>query len=175
MSDGPTKEQVDLIAGAIENHCPRDFAATQHGVSPETLERWIEDGAIGEGGQNCLDLAQRVYRAEGQNVQTQMGRLNEMSIGDPMASKLYLELQHGERFGGKPRKSHRDEFALGSRNKRKRANLLASPPPRMLAELREHGWWQFSPQLDDEDRETLSAIQRKYLQAPQLEEGTAEG
>jgi hypothetical protein len=52
--------------------------------------------------------------------------------------------------------------------------LLDNPPPRMLAKFREHGWWRFHGDLDEEDRMVLIALQDKYRERPPSPSSTAE-
>lgn len=169
MTDAPTQAQVEAIATAIEDHAPRDYAALMNGVSPDTLDHWIENGEIGVGGPLCLELARRVHRAEAERVQTTMQRLHTLGERDGLAAKTYLEFQHPERFAGKKPLMVRQRNH--ARDKRKRARLFANPPPRMLQEAREHGWWRFHPELEPEDKATLESIQAKYAARPALQEG----
>ncbi len=159
--DGLDKALLDGLVWAIEQlNMPRKFAATYNGVSPRTFERWLAMGNTGTGTDLHVTLARRVYRAEAAKVGDTMTALKVMAGDDPKAAEAYLKLFKPGDFGGV--KPEPDEFESAERSAAKRGSQLDSPPPRMLAEMTSKGWWKFPPDLSDEDRATLCAIQDKY-------------
>ena len=167
--DGLTRTLKDaLVEAIVEDRLPRKYAATSNGVSPRTFEHWIAMGAAGLGSAIHGELARDVYEAEGSIVGQQMRNLDALGRADPKASVAFLQFFKPMDFGGSPPTG--DEFAEPARNAQRQDLLLTNPPPRMLAKFREHGWWKFSPHVDDEDRMVLIAIQEKY--AAQLNELT---
>ena len=159
--DGLTRALKDVIVEAIvEDRLPRKYAATSNGVSPRTLELWIAMGAAGTGTALHAELARDVYEAEGSLVGQQMRNLSVLGREDPKAAVCFLQFFKPLDFGGSPPTG--DEFAEPARNAQRQDLLLDNPPPRMLAKFREHGWWKFSPRIDDEDRLLLLALQEKY-------------
>ncbi len=168
--DGLTRSLKDaLVEAIVEDRLPRKYAATSNGVSPRTFELWIAMGAAGSGSAIHAELARDVYEAEGMRVATQMKNLDTLGAADPKAAVAFLQFFKPLDFGGSPPTG--DEFAEPARNAQRQDLLLENPPPRMLAKFREHGWWKFSPKVDDEDRMVLLAIQEKYAALP-LPEGT---
>jgi hypothetical protein len=167
--DGLTRSLKEAIVEAIvEDRLPRKYAATSNGVSPRTLELWIAMGAAGTGSALHGELARDVYEAEGAHVGTQMRNLDVLGSADPKAAVAFLQFFKPLDFGGSPPTG--DEFAEPARNAQRQDLLLDNPPPRMLAKFRQHGWWKFSPELDEEDRLVLIAIQEKYTALPGLPE-----
>jgi hypothetical protein len=166
--DGLTRELLEDIAADIaDNDMPRKYAASGNGVSPRTLERWIAMGATGSGGSLRRELARRVFQAEAGKVGGVMHNLRMLASEDGKAGEAFLRLYKPGDFGG-PRPEP-DEFDALERHAERRKNLWEKPPPKMLREAREHGWWQFSTRLSDEDRATLEAVQAKYLMGPALD------
>lgn len=164
--DGLTRSLKDALVDAIvEDRLPRKYAATSNGVSPRTFELWIAMGAAGSGSALHAELARDVYEAEGMRVSQQMKNLDTLGSADPKAAVAFLQFFKPLDFGGSPPTG--DEFAEPARNAQRQDLLLENPPPRMLAKFREHGWWKFSPRIDDEDRMVLLAIQEKYAQLPE--------
>lgn len=159
--DGLTRELVDGIVGDIEiNKMPRKFAATGNGVSPRTVERWIDKGTIGDGEPLHIEFARRVHAAESRVVGETMRNLHGISDKDARAGDYFLKAFKPGDFGGP--KAEPDEFDRLERQVSRRQSLLAKPPPRMLAELAAHGWWQFPVDVSAEDRAVLEALQAKY-------------
>lgn len=165
--DGLTRERLEEIIEAIADQCmPRKYAATYCGTSPKTLERWIAQGATGVGGPLRAELARRVFKAEGTKVGGAMQSLYAMRSVSAAAGEAFLKLFKPGDFGG-PRPEP-DEFDDIERQTGRRRRLWDKPPPKMLREAREAGWWQFSRELSAEDRALLEAIQAKYTSAPAL-------
>lgn len=163
--DGLTRKLKEAIVESIlEDRLPRKYAATMNGVSPRTLEQWIVMGAAGMGTALHTELARDVYEAEGTHVGTQMRNLDVLGSADPKAAMAFLQFFKPRDFGG-PEPTG-DEFAEPARNAQRQDLLLSNPPPRMLAKFRQHGWWKFSPQLEEEDRMVLLALQEKYAALP---------
>jgi hypothetical protein len=163
--DGLTRRLLDsLVQAIVEDKLPRKYAATVNGVSPRTLELWISMGAAGMGTPLHAELARDVYEAEGALVGDQMRNLHVLGSGDPKAAVAFLQFFKPLDFGGTPPTG--DEFAEPARNAQRQDLLLSNPPPRMLAKFREHGWWKLPPNLDDEDRMVLIAMQEKYSLLP---------
>lgn len=159
--DGLTRSLKNALVEAIfEDRLPRKYAATSNGVSPRTLELWIAMGAAGTGTALHAELARDVYEAEGARVANQMRNLDTLGSADPKAAVAFLQFFKPLDFGGSPPTG--DEFAEPARNAQRQNLLLDNPPPRMLAKFREHGWWRFTTELDEEDRMVLMAIQEKY-------------
>lgn len=164
--DGLTRSLLDaLVQAIVEDKLPRKYAATVNGVSPRTLELWISMGAAGAGTALHAELARDVYEAEGALVGDQMRNLHQMGTADPKAAVAFLQFFKPLDFGGTPPTG--DEFQEPARNAQRQDLLLSNPPPRMLAKFREHGWWKMPPNLDDEDRMVLIAMQEKYALQPE--------
>lgn len=160
-NDGLSIDLIASLEGAIrERSLPRKFAATACGVSPKTFERWIRMGETGTGTALHTELARRVHLAEAEKIGHGMTCLAQCAYEDGKAARSYLELFKPGDFGGPARVA--DEFESLERHKDRRHALLTSPPPRMLAEFRTHGWWQFPGALEQGDRETLEALSQKY-------------
>lgn len=159
--DGLTRVRLDnLVEAIVTDKLPRKYAATVNGISPRTLELWISMGAAGMGTSLHTELAREVYSAEGGIVGAQMQNLYTLGREDPHAATQFLKFFKPMDFGGTPPTG--DEFAEPARNAARQELLLDSPPPRMLAKFREHGWWKFAQKLDEEDRMVLFAMQEKY-------------
>lgn len=159
--DGLTRSLKErLVEAIVEDRLPRKYAATSNGVSPRTLELWIAMGAAGTGTPLHAELARDVYEAEGAHVGQQMRNLDALGAADPKAAVAFLQFFKPLDFGGTAPAG--DEFAEPARNAQRQDLLLDNPPPRMLAKFREHGWWKFTVQLEEEDRMVLMAIQEKY-------------
>jgi hypothetical protein len=159
--EGLTKAVADeLVAAVQEMNLPRKFAATFCGVSPKTFDRWLSLGATGAGSALHIDLARRIYEAEGRKVGGAMTALQLMAEADPKAAEAFLKMFKPGDFGGV--KPEPDEFDGAERNAQKRAHILDAPSPRLLAEFGAKGFWKFPAEIDDEDRATLIAIQNKY-------------
>lgn len=168
--DGLTRSLKEAIVDSIvEDRLPRKYAATVNGVSPRTLEAWIVAGAAGLGTALHTELARDVYEAEGVHVGTQMRNLDALGREDPKAAVAFLQFFKPHDFGGTPPTG--DEFQEPARNAQRQDLLLSNPPPRMLAKFREHGWWKFHSDLEEEDRMVLLAIQEKYAARQLPEEG----
>lgn len=168
--DGLTRMLKEAIVDSIvEDKLPRKYAATVNGVSPRTLESWIVAGASGLGSALHVELARDVYEAEGGIVGEQMRNLHVIGSADPKAAIAFLQFFKPQDFGGTPPTG--DEFQEPARNAQRQDLLLSNPPPRMLAKFREHGWWKFASDIDEEDRMVLIAIQEKYAVRPALSEG----
>lgn len=159
--DGLTQEIADRFVRAIlKRNLPRKFAATYCGVSPKTAERWIAMGATGTGSALHVDLARRVYAVEGRKVGSAMTNLAILALKDAKAGETFLKFFKPGDFGGPA--STPDEFEGLERHADRRRQLWTNPPPRMLREARDAGWWQFPLELDAGDRDALLALQEKY-------------
>lgn len=170
--DGLTRSLKEaLVEAIVEDRLPRKYAATMNGVSPRTFELWIAMGAAGTGTALHAELARDVYEAEGARVGNQMRNLDILGRDDPKAAVAFLQFFKPLDFGGTPPTG--DEFAEPARNAQRQDLLLDNPPPRMLAKFRAHGWWKFSPHIDEEDRMVLMAIQEKYAAQPLPEKAGA--
>jgi len=134
---------------------PRRFAATAAGVSPRTFERWIQIGASSGDDPICIELARRIFEVEGKDVSESISDLKMLRTMSATASEAYLRLMHPADFGGAVR-SAPDEFEDQVRNREAQDKLLASPPPRMLAKLREHRWFQVPAEATKEE---LAAVE----------------
>lgn len=169
LSDGGlTIDLVDkLVACISQQKLTRKYAALFCGMSPDTFELLLEMGETGTGTALHTDLAKRVHEAEATLVGHAMGNLHAMCEKDPKANELFLKLLKPGDFGGP--KADPDRFSGQGRNKKKRASLLANPPPRMLAEMRQYGYQRLPVNLSAEDQEAINAICAKYL-VPQLPE-----
>lgn len=170
--DGLTRAHLNaVVESMVTDKLPRKYAATVNGISPRTLELWITMGAAGMGTTLHAELAREVYQAEGGIVGTQMQNLYTLGSADPKAAVAFLQFFKPLDFGGTAPAG--DEFQEPARNAQRQDLLLSSPPPRMLAKFREHGWWKFSARIDDEDRMVLLAIQEKYAALPPPGEASA--
>jgi len=158
---GLTPELVRGLVADIRAGYPRRHAALKRGVSPKTFQGWLEDGAAGIGGPLMVELARRVYRWEARDVGGHFVALKELARQNHQALELYLKFRHPEDFGG-PVRTAPDEFERPERNQKKRAKLLADPPPRMLAEMRAHDIYKLPRQISAEDRAAILAILAKY-------------
>jgi hypothetical protein len=169
LSDGGlTIDLVDkLVACVAQQKLPHKYAALACGVSPTTFEDWLEQGETGTGTSLHIDLAKRIHEADANHVGHTMSNLHGMCEKDPKAAELFLKLLKPGDFGGP--KADPDRFSGQGRNKKKRASLLANPPPRMLAEMRQYGYQRLPMNLSKEDQEAINAICAKYL-VPQLPE-----
>lgn len=169
LSDGGlTIELVDsLVARISQDHMTHKYAALACGVSPDTFENMLELGETGTGTALHTDLARRVHEADAAHVGAAMKNLHLMTVTDPKACELYLKFTKPGDFGGP--KADPDRFSGQGRNKKKRASLLANPPPRMLAEMRQYGYQRLPVNLSAEDQAAINAICAKYL-VPQLPE-----
>lgn len=162
---GLTRELADKLIASLQTPMPRRFAATSNGVSPKTFEGWINDGASGIGDDVCVYLARKVYEHEGRDVGETFHDLREVAKGNDRAAETYLRLMYPADFGGTVRTGP-DEFSDAERAAKNRAQLLASPPPRMLAEMRQHRWFQLPAKISAKDRAGIESILAKY--APKL-------
>lgn len=161
-----TRKLVDDLVDAIDKqHLPRRFAALFCGVSPQTFETALQEGANGAGGPLATELARRVYKAESKNIAQGMKDLDRLGRDDPRARHLYLQTRYPADFGGHVRTAA-DEFALPERQKRTRGMLLDNPPPRMLSEFRSHGWFRIPSTASPEDRAALLALLERCESAP---------
>lgn len=159
--DGLTRSLKEALVDAIaEDRLPRKYAATVNGVSPRTFELWITMGAAGAGTPLHAELARDVYEAEGAHVGQQMRNLHSLGQADPKAAVAFLQFFKPLDFGGTPPAG--DEFQEPARNAQRQDLLLSNPPPRMLAKFRQHGWWRFATEMEEEDRMVLIALQEKY-------------
>lgn len=140
---GPENLSRALADKLIEarGRMPRRYAATSNGVSPKTLERWLQIGASCTHDPICIYLACRFHQVEGEDVAQSISYLQVLRAVNPAASDLYLKIMHPEDFGGHVREAT-DEFEGRERNSRAQDQLLASPPPRMLAKMRQYRWLQ---------------------------------
>lgn len=136
---------------------PRRYAATSNGVSPKTLERWLQIGASCTHDPICIYLACRFHQTEGEDVARSITYLQVLRAVNPAASDLYLKIMHPEDFGGHVRESV-DEFEGRERNARAQDNLLASPPPRMLAKMRQYRWVQIPEGATAEEMAEVEAM-----------------
>lgn len=166
--DWLTRPLVDALVKAIDKErLPRRFAALFCGVSPQTFETALQQGASGQGGPLAVELARKVYKAMAKDVGTQMEHLQRLGEEDPKANVSYLQMKYPEDFGGHVRTAP-DEFAGPERQKRTRGMLLENPPPRMLAEFRAHGWFRMPHGCSDADRASILAILQSYDKAPAI-------
>lgn len=140
---GPNGLSYALADRLVESrrNMPRRFAATSNGVSPRTFERWIQIGASSGDDPICVHLARRIFEAEGIDVRESLADLRMIRSASPQAAESYLKIMHPADYGGHVRTAP-DEFEDQSRNRETQDRLLASPPPRMLAKLRQHRWLQ---------------------------------
>lgn len=165
QSDGDgwlTRAMVDALVKAIEKEkLPKRYAALHCGVSPQTFETVLQEGASGMGGPLAVELARRVYRALAKDVGQEMKDLRRLGKDDPKATILYLQAKYPEDFGGHVRTAP-DEFAVPERQKRTRGMLLDNPPPRMRAEFAAHGWIRLPPGISAEDRALIAEICARY-------------
>jgi hypothetical protein len=165
---GLTIDLVDkLVACITQQKLTHKYAALACGVSPDTFEDWLEQGETGTGTALHVDLAKRVHEADANHVGHAMGNLHAMCDKDPKAAEMFLKLLKPGDFGGP--QANPDRFSGQARNKKKRANLLANPPPRMIAEMRQYGYQRLPTNLSAEDQQAINAICAKYL-VPQLPE-----
>jgi len=163
-----TRPLVDALVKAIDKErLPRRFAALHCGVSPQTFETALQQGASGQGGPLAVELARKVYKAMAKDVGNQMEHLQRMGEENEKANVLYLQMKYPEDFGGHVRTAP-DEFAGPDRQKRTRGMLLENPPPRMLAEFRAHGWFRMPLGVTDEDRSAILGILSSYEKAPAI-------
>lgn len=161
-----TRKLVDDLVDAVDKkHLPKRFAALYCGVSPQTFETALQEGASGAGGPLAVELARRVFKAIARDVGARMRDLDRLAKDDPRASTAYLQTKYPEDFGGHVRTAP-DEFAVPERQKKTRGMLLDHPPPRMLAEFRAHGWVRIPADATPEDRAAILAIIDRYEQAP---------
>lgn len=138
--EGVSRALADKLIDA-RGRMPRRYAATSNGVSPKTLERWLQIGASCTHDPVCIYLACRFHQVEGEDVAQSISYLQVLRAVNPAASDLYLKIMHPEDFGGHVREVT-DEFEGRERNARAQDQLLASPPPRMLAKMRQYRWLQ---------------------------------
>jgi hypothetical protein len=163
---GPENLSRALADKLIEarGRMPRRYAATSNGVSPKTLERWLQIGASCTHDPICIYLACRFHQTEAEDVAQSITYLQVLRAVNPAASDLYLKIMHPEDFGGHVRETV-DEFEGRERNARAQDNLLASPPPRMLAKMRQYRWVQIPEGATAEEageiEEMISAIQTR--------------
>jgi hypothetical protein len=136
---------------------PRRFAATSNGVSPKTLERWIQIGSSTGNDPACIHLARRIHEVEGLDVGESVDDLKLLRKVSPAASESYLKIMHPADFGGATRTGP-DEFEDQVRNRDQQDRLLASPPPRMLAKLREHRWFQVPAEATPEEMAAVESL-----------------
>lgn len=169
LSDGGlTIDLVDkLVACISQQKMPHKYAALACGVSPDTFQGWLEEGECGTGTALHIDLARRVHEADANHVGHTMGNLHAMVEKDPKAAELFLKLLKPGDFGGP--KADPDRFSGQGRNKKKRAALMANPPPRMRAEMKQFGWQKLPVNMLPEDQAAIDAICAKYT-VPQLPE-----
>lgn len=178
QSDGDswlTRPLVEALVKAIEKEkLPKRFAALHCGVSPQTFETALQEGASGMGGPLAVELARRVYKATAKDVGQEMKDLQRLGKDDPKATILYLQAKYPEDFGGHVRTAP-DEFAVPERQKRTRGMLLDNPPPRMLAEFRAHDWFRMPRGISPEDRAVILGVLAHYegKPAPILTTGAA--
>jgi hypothetical protein len=156
---GPENLSRALADKLIEarTRMPRRYAATSNGVSPKTLERWLQIGASCTHDPICIYLACRFHQTEGEDVAQSITYLQVLRAVNPAASDLYLKIMHPEDFGGHVRDTV-DEFEGRERNARAQDNLLASPPPRMLAKMRQYRWVQIPEGATAEEMSEVEAM-----------------
>lgn len=166
--DGLNAELLEFIVNDIvQLKLPRKYAATKNGVSPTTLQRWIDMGTIGDGNFLHAELAKRIHEAEANVIGQVMTNQHLLSAQDPRAADVFLKAFKPGDFGGP--KPEADEFDRLERQAKRRQALLDAPPPRMLAEMTARGWWHFPTDISDDDRAILVEMQQRY-RARQLPE-----
>lgn len=156
---GPENLSRALADRLIEarQRMPRRFAATSNGVSPKTLERWLQIGASCTHDPVCIYLACRFHQVEGEDVAQSIHYLQVLRAVNPSASDLYLKIMHPEDFGGHVRETV-DEFEGRERNSKAQDQLLAAPPPRMLAKMRQYRWLQVPEGATPEEMAEIEAM-----------------
>lgn len=156
---GPENLSLALADKLIEARArmPRRYAATSNGVSPRTLERWLQIGASCTHDKACVYLACRFHQVEGEDVAQSISYLQVLRAVNPAASDLYLKIMHPEDFGGHVREAT-DEFEGRERNSRAQDQLLATPPPRMLAKMRQYRWLQVPEGATPEEMAEIEAM-----------------
>jgi hypothetical protein len=154
---------------------PRRIAATSAGVSPKTFLRWIHHGASIGTDPVCQYLAKEIFQVEGADVSASMTDLKMLSSMSATAAETYLKFMHHQDFGG-PTRTGPDEFEEQARNREAQDQLLESPPPRMLAKLRQHRWVQIPDGATDDETATvesiIGAIRMRLSALPKLSVGT---
>lgn len=136
---------------------PRRFAAFSCGVSPKTFERWLQIGASTAHDPVCIYLACRVHQLEGLDVSSTVNELQRLRAVSPAAAELYLKIMHPADFGGHVR-TVPDEFEGQERNRQAQDSLLASPPPRMMAKMRQYRWLQVPEGATPEEMAAVEAV-----------------
>lgn len=154
--EGLSLELADKLIAARQT-MPRRFAAKSCGVSPRTFERFLQVGSSQSHDPACTYFTRRINEIEGNDVGETIGGLQILRKVNPQASALYLQLMHPEDFGGHIR-TVPDEFDGQERNKEARKSLLAKPPPRMLAEMRQHRWIQIPEGATPEETAAIEAM-----------------
>jgi len=154
--NGLSLELADKLIAARET-MPRRFAAKSCGVSPKTFERWLQIGSISAHDPICVHFTKGINEKEGTDVSDTITGLQILRKVNPQATDLYLKLMHPEDFGGHIR-TVPDEFDGQERNREAQDKLLACPPPRMLAKLTEHRWFQLPEGATPEEKATIEAI-----------------
>lgn len=167
--NGLSRALADRLV-ASRARMPRRIAATSNGVSPKTFERWIQVGSSSADDPVCIYLARKIFEVEGVDIGETIDDLRDLRKVSGTAAETYLKVMHPNDFGGHQRTAP-DEFEDQDRNRGSQDKLLASPPPRMLAKLREHRWYQVPAGATDEETaavaDMIDAI-RKRLTADRL-------
>lgn len=154
--NGLSLELADKLIAARET-MPRRFAAKSCGVSPKTFERWLQIGSISAHDPVCVHFTRGINEIEGIDVSDTITGLQILRKVNPQATDLYLKLMHPEDFGGHIR-TVPDEFDGQERNREAQDKLLSSPPPRMLAKLNEHRWFQLPEGTTPEEKAEIEAM-----------------
>lgn len=154
--EGLSLELADKLIMARQT-MPRRFAAKHCGVSPRTFERFLQVGSSSAHDPVCVYFTKRINEVEGGDVGETIGGLQLLRKVSPQAADLYLKIMHPEDFGGHVR-TVPDEFDGQERNREAQDRLLSSPPPRMLAKLREYRWVQIPEGATPEETAAIDAM-----------------
>lgn len=158
-----TPEITLALCEAIGTHPSKKLACQACGVGYDTVKGWLRKARVAGANQAYVDFAVAFGRAEAAHARMEFQEFRDATRDKNSREAASILKYLHMRFPSISTDTEvMDIMETSEACAETRKSLLASPPPRMLQEMKIHGWWQFPVHLAQEDRDLLHAVKAKY-------------